>query len=222
MLLQCISSKGQFEDLNISTTSSISSRVDIPVDTKVLFFSFAIFLIKGLLPSIGEATLLKDKLYPAKKSWDSKSQAEADHKYHSKPLAVALNERENRPWGDWNYGKGLTANTVAKRLSGFGIKPKKVRRKDNNLQGYELSAFEDAIKRYPLPPSETEQSEQPNKDGDKPATSKRNNSKHVPATKSTETSHTYSTVPGVPGGVQGGTKKPRTFMSRQDVPNERA
>ena len=146
--------------------------------------------------------------------------AEADHKCHSKPLAVALNERVNRPWGDWNHGKGLTANTVAKRLSGFGIKPKKVRRGTKNLQGYELSAFEDAIKRYPLPPSETEQSEQPNKDGDKPATSKRNNSKHVPATKSTETSHTSSTVPGVPAGVPGGTKKPRTFMSSLDVPNE--
>ena len=130
-------------------------------------------------------------------------QAEADHKYHSKPLANALNELENRPWGDWNYGKGLTANTVAKRLSGFGIKPKKVRRKDKNLQGYELSAFEDAIKQYPLPPSETEQSEQPNKDGHKPATTKRNNAEHVPAIKSTETSHTYSTVPGVPAGADG-------------------
>jgi hypothetical protein len=64
-------------------------------------------------------------------------------------LAVDLNFIEGRPWAEWNRGKGLTANTLARMLAPFGIAPASVRMSDGTTpKGYQLSQFEDAFDRY--------------------------------------------------------------------------
>src|SRR5260221_14064167 len=77
--LQCSSSNGQFAWLKSSTTSSISSSVDMPVEMKVRFLSYAICSSKGLCPSMGEATLLNGTSKLRMKYWLLRSHADADH-----------------------------------------------------------------------------------------------------------------------------------------------
>ena len=45
----------------------------------------------------------------------------------SEHLIVALNEMKHEPWGDYNSGKGLTANKLGRVLSRFNIKSKQAR-----------------------------------------------------------------------------------------------
>lgn len=59
---------------------------------------------------------------------------------------------EGRPWAEWNDGKPITTNSLARQIAPFGIKPQSVRIGDQTPKGYLLSQFEDAFARY-LPPA---------------------------------------------------------------------
>jgi hypothetical protein len=66
----------------------------------------------------------------------------------SDDLVEALKEKSERPWCDWNRGKGLTQNGLARLLKPFGVKSKTIRIDENLKKGYELDNLRDAFKRY--------------------------------------------------------------------------
>ena len=76
----------------------------------------------------------------------------------SDDLVEALTAKKESPWCDWNRGKGLTQNGLARLLKPFGIYSKDMRIGEDKRKGYESSSFNDAFKRYiPLtPPVSTE------------------------------------------------------------------
>jgi len=78
-------------------------------------------------------------------------------------LVEALKKMSERPWCDWNRGKGLTQNGLAKLLKPDGISSKDLRIDDKIRKGYELDSFKDAFKRYitTLPPDPLVQSATP-------------------------------------------------------------
>ncbi len=59
-----------------------------------------------------------------------------------------LNEKEERPWGEWKNGKGMTPRQLANLLKGFGVKSKDVRINETVKRGYRLEDFEDCFARY--------------------------------------------------------------------------
>jgi hypothetical protein len=69
----------------------------------------------------------------------------------SKALATALMEIEGAPWLDWNHGKGINANTVARLLRKFSITPRTIRFDGETAKGYFRESFEDAWSRYLRP-----------------------------------------------------------------------
>jgi len=72
----------------------------------------------------------------------------------SSDLAEALNQKEGRPWADYNKGNGITKNQIARLLRGFDIRsPKQMRfaGKNKTLKGYESEWFENAFDRYLTP-----------------------------------------------------------------------
>ncbi len=71
----------------------------------------------------------------------------------SDALVEALTDKKESPWCDWNRGKGLTQNGLARLLKPFDVRSKTMRIDEDRRKGYELSSFNDAFKRYiPLPP----------------------------------------------------------------------
>lgn len=72
----------------------------------------------------------------------------------SDDLAEQLTKKEEAPWSDWNRGKGLTQNGLAKQLKQFSITSKTMRIGNERRKGYDLNSFKDAFKRYipPAPP----------------------------------------------------------------------
>jgi putative DNA primase/helicase len=66
----------------------------------------------------------------------------------SDDLVNALKDRAERPWIDWNRGKGLTQNGLARLLKPFDVRSKTMRIGDGRRNGYELDSFKDAFKRY--------------------------------------------------------------------------
>lgn len=67
---------------------------------------------------------------------------------HSQALVDDLKAIEGRPWADWNNGKSLTTNGLAKLLRDFGIKSRQVNLHGQNLQGYRVEDFQDVFARY--------------------------------------------------------------------------
>ena len=65
-------------------------------------------------------------------------------------LVEALTDKKESPWCDWNRGKGLTQNGLARLLKSFSVKSKTIRIGEDIRKGYELNSFEDAFKRYIL------------------------------------------------------------------------
>jgi hypothetical protein len=65
-------------------------------------------------------------------------------------LLDKLHQIDEAPWGDMR-GKPLSDIGLAKRLKGYGIKPKVLRNGDHTFRGYAKEDFYDAWKRY-LPP----------------------------------------------------------------------
>jgi putative DNA primase/helicase len=66
----------------------------------------------------------------------------------SDDLVEALKDKSERPWCDWNRGKGLSQNGLARLLKPFDVKSKTIRIKDEQRKGYVLEDFRDAFKRY--------------------------------------------------------------------------
>ncbi len=72
---------------------------------------------------------------------------EAD-RISSADLVAALAGIETSPWAECSRGKPLTAPTLARLLSRFGIAPDSVRFGDGIRKGYKFSDFGDAFFRY--------------------------------------------------------------------------
>jgi hypothetical protein len=67
----------------------------------------------------------------------------------SSELVEKLQGLQESPWDDWNRGRGLKANGLARLLKPFNIKPKTIRINTKaTAKGYTLKSFEDAFKRY--------------------------------------------------------------------------
>jgi hypothetical protein len=74
---------------------------------------------------------------------------------HSIDLVSYLVAMEERPWCEWKRGNPMTANSLAKQLTTFGIRSKSIRIgvPSKILKGYELKQFADSFSRYiPLSP----------------------------------------------------------------------
>lgn len=95
--------------------------------------------------SVG-VTLLRD----IRAIFEGRSGKDADRIY-SIDLACALCDTEGSPWAEWDRGKGLTANALAKRLKNFHVSPQTIRMGANTGKGYMRHAFNDPWVRY-LPP----------------------------------------------------------------------
>ncbi|MCY1439522.1 hypothetical protein D9M71_557580 [compost metagenome] len=63
-------------------------------------------------------------------------------------LLDTLAEDEEAPWAEWNRGKPVTANQLAKHLSEFGIKPTTIRIGSRTPKGYRREQFEETFTRY--------------------------------------------------------------------------
>lgn len=66
----------------------------------------------------------------------------------SHDLARYLNEDNEANWINWNKGRGMTPNNLAKYLRDFGIISKSMRIGTNNAKGYSKDQFLDAFNRY--------------------------------------------------------------------------
>ena len=66
----------------------------------------------------------------------------------SDDLIESLKSKMDRPWVDWNRGKGLTQNGLARLLKPFAVKSKNMRIGENLRKGYEMDGLKDAFKRY--------------------------------------------------------------------------
>jgi hypothetical protein len=68
------------------------------------------------------------------------------------------------PWATYGRGRGLTANSLARLLRPFGIKPKQFRPPGGDpIRGYRVRDFEDPFRRY-LTPGDPVQAVQPPSD----------------------------------------------------------
>lgn len=63
-------------------------------------------------------------------------------------LVTFLWRLDDRPWGEMDRGKPITARQLARRLAPFGIKPKPQRVGGDLSRGYDLADFADALARY--------------------------------------------------------------------------
>jgi len=70
----------------------------------------------------------------------------------SADLVGKLNEKDGRPWADYNRGNGVTSNQVARMLKGFGIYPRVIRIGNKTPRGYRADQFDETFLRY-LPPT---------------------------------------------------------------------
>jgi hypothetical protein len=64
-------------------------------------------------------------------------------------LVQYLLNREDRPWRELRYGKGIDSHWVARNLAAYKIKPEQIRFADGRrVRGYLRVRFEDAFSRY--------------------------------------------------------------------------
>ena len=67
----------------------------------------------------------------------------------SNDLVDKLNDIETSPWPEWNKGKPMSTNALARQLKFFGIYPRQKRELyDDRSRKYYLADFEDAFIRY--------------------------------------------------------------------------
>lgn len=60
-----------------------------------------------------------------------------------------LAEIQDRPWGTWNHGFPISAHALARKLKGYGIKPKKKRTGEHIARGYYFDEnFKEQLRRY--------------------------------------------------------------------------
>lgn len=90
-------------------------------------------------------------------------QAEGQDRMSSGEIVRHLNDLEGRPWVEWRRGQPMIANSLARQLKPFGIKPTKIRFGSTTANGYEIADFTDAFSRYCASPVQTGTLEQVNK-----------------------------------------------------------
>jgi hypothetical protein len=74
----------------------------------------------------------------------------------SNELATELGQLEGRPWAEWKNGRSITAASLARQLSPFGITPMTHRIGSATPKGYFYSDFEEAFAAYlPEPGSQS-------------------------------------------------------------------
>jgi putative DNA primase/helicase len=97
-----------------------------------------------------------DLLKDIKAIFDGDPESDSDdgcQKISSEAIVESLNNKEGRPWADYNHGKGITKNQVARMLKGFDIpSPRNMRLDDKILKGYQVEWFSSAFERYLSPP----------------------------------------------------------------------
>ena len=97
-------------------------------------------------------------------------EAEGGDRIKSAELVVTLREMGTAPWSDWNGGKGLTQNGLARMLKPFEVYPKTIRPDDGGkpAKGYFWESFVEVWARYlaPIPLSEALQPLQPLQPGE--------------------------------------------------------
>jgi hypothetical protein len=119
-------------------------------------------------------------------------------RFPSKDLAAGLCEIEGRPWADWNHGKGITPNNLARQLKKFKIYPGTIRIFGETAKGYRKEDFEEVWSRYcPSSPLSTVTTSQPASLLDETAFSNRNTHPAVTVAKSASNPHEQRTVTGV-------------------------
>ncbi len=75
-------------------------------------------------------------------------QTEGPDRMSSSEIVRHLNELEGRPWPEWRRGQPMIANSLARLLKPYEIKPKKLRFGSTTANGYEVTDFTDAFSRY--------------------------------------------------------------------------
>jgi len=81
---------------------------------------------------------------------------DAGDRIQSSVLVSSLNEMPDRPWPEWRRGKSMTANSLAKLLKPFGVRPRDLRFGTKNMKGYARAPVEAAFQRYcQAPPVQT-------------------------------------------------------------------
>ncbi len=112
----------------------------------------------------------------------------------SEALAAFLNRIEGRPWADWNMGKGITPNNLARRLRRYKIGSQKVRFGEKTFQGYKREWFEDSWRQF-CSPSGNGTVEHPASLLAEPAFSKRHSSGTQTGTEAPDNRNSTSHVP---------------------------
>jgi len=79
----------------------------------------------------------------------------------SSDLVEQLQALSDSPWSDWNKGRGLSTNGLARLLKPFRVTSKTIRIGENLAKGYTLESFKDTFKRY-IPPNSSVTPLQPN------------------------------------------------------------
>jgi Protein of unknown function (DUF3631) len=72
----------------------------------------------------------------------------------SEDVVSTLSALEDRPWGAFKDGAGMTKWTLASMLKPFEVAPRQIRIGEVTRKGYDRADFEDLWERYP-PPTET-------------------------------------------------------------------
>jgi putative DNA primase/helicase len=120
----------------------------------------------------------------------------------SEEIIVTLKARAERPWADWNQGRGITAAQLAHRLRGFSPGPWGLRTRKTRLdasktaQRWHRADFADAWSRYVT--ADPEHPEQTDESGSQPAVSRPEHSRAVPGQEMAIQPILTGLVPGVP------------------------
>lgn len=120
----------------------------------------------------------------------------------SEEIIVTLKALSERPWADWNKGRGISAAQLAHRIRGFDTGPLGLRTRKTRLdatktaQRWHRADFTDAWSRYVT--ADLEHPEQFNRTGPQPAISGPEQSAVVPVHKMPVQPMFTGLVPGVP------------------------
>jgi hypothetical protein len=120
----------------------------------------------------------------------------------SEEIIVALKALSERPWADWNQGRGITAAQLAHRLRGFSPGPWGLRTRKTRLDAFKTAQrwhradFADAWSRYMT--ADPEPPEQTNESGPQLAVSSPEHPRTVPRQEMAIQPMLTGLVPGVP------------------------
>jgi putative DNA primase/helicase len=105
-----------------------------------------IIIPRSVAASAGERTSLGAMLLTDIKSRFDEPQTEF---LPTDELVIYLRLREDRPWSELRYGKGIDRNWVARTLKDYKIEPEQIRLADGRrVRGYRRIRCEDAFARY--------------------------------------------------------------------------